>query len=187
MKQCWHLLIGLLVALIFVGCDPTVKHDSKEFAEKQNEQTFETTSDQKSADFVADAIEHNYAEIKLAELASTKSTSKKIQDFAQQMVSHHARTLAALQTVARKKNITVPIEESERTNKTLNALAEKEASDFDKTWCDEMIDRHKKMIRASNKMVDRTSDPELKEIIKRSMLEAEAEVAQLQRLEKNQM
>jgi putative membrane protein len=185
--KSWYLMMGLLLALIFVGCDSTGKHDTKEFAEKENEQNFEAASDQKLADFVTQAIESNNAEIKLAELANTKSTSKKIQDFAQQMVSQHARTLAALQTVARKNNITIPVEESERTKKTLNALAEKEGEDFDKKWCDEMIDRHKKMIRASNKMVDRTSDPELTEIIKRSMLEAEAEVAQLQQLEKNQI
>jgi len=96
MIQVRNILISGLFIISTLSCEPSKKNNSNEVAEKKNEENFDTRAEEKEAEFVADAIAASYAEIKLAELASTKSSNKKVQEIAQLLVKDHTDAITEL-------------------------------------------------------------------------------------------
>jgi putative membrane protein len=178
------LTVGFLSAMA-TGCDPRKAADSHGLAEEKNDEAFDRKSEEDIADFLADAIEDKYAEIKLAELASIKSSHKEIIEFAQELANDHTNTLTELQALADKKGIAVPVEEGEETKGKINKLSEEKDPVFDKKWCDELIAKHKIGIRQFELMSDQSKDPQLTEIVNRSLIDLRAKLDKLHILEKN--
>lgn len=187
MKWAQNIVVLLLSFLIVQSCEPSRKQNSHEIAEEKNEKNFDTRADEKEAEFVADAIQSNYAEIRLAELASTKSSNKEVQAAAQELVSDHTNALAKLQSLANKKGISTPVDEGEDAKKKVNDLAKENQPDFDKKWCHELVDNHKKTIRDFEVMQQKSADPELKEFISAILPELREHRDKLSSLEKNMM
>lgn len=185
MKQFQNIVIVLMGMLSLVQCESSHKQDSHEIAEENNEKNFDTRKEEKEAQFVADAIQSNLAEKKLAELASTKSSNKEIQAIAQEMVSDHTSSNSKLQDLATRKGISFPVEEGEEAKEKVNALANEKQPDFDKKWCDALVDKHEKIIRDFESMKEKSGDPELKEIINATLPELRAHLERLTTLEKN--
>ena len=183
MKQINQLVLIVVLIAIASSCGRENKGDSNTAAKKLNEKKFDTRSEEKEARFVSNAIEEKYAKIKLAELASTKSSNKKVQDAAQQIVNDESKSLTVLQDLASKKGITVPVEEGEEAKKKVNDLSKQDAPDFDKKWCDEIVDKHEKEIREFELMRDKSEDPELKEIITDDLKDLRAQLDKLNSLE----
>jgi putative membrane protein len=187
MKWVENIVLLFLTFLILQGCEYARKQDSHEIAEEKNEKKFDTRADEKEAEFVADAIQANYAEIRLAELASTKSANKEVQATAQELVSDHTNSLAKLQALATKKGISTPANEGESAKEKVNTLAKDDQSDFDKKWCDELVIKHEKTIRDFEAMQKKSDDPELKDFISSTLPELRAHLDKLSSLEKNIM
>ena len=184
MKQVCFIFVTCLFTFL-AGCDSSKKHDSNTRVEEKNEKNFEGKAEIKEANFVADAIEEKYAEIKLAELASIKSSNKEIQDFAQQLVNDHTKALQMLHALANRKGITVPAEEGEKAKEKINDLSKQEDPDFDKKWRDELIARHDKTIREFEAMYDKSDDAELREIISQTLMDLRAQLEKINALEHN--
>jgi putative membrane protein len=187
MKQSQKAFIAIALILIFSACSRENSTDSNAAAEEKNEQKFDTRGEEKEANFVADAIEKKYAKIKLAELGSTKSSNKAVQDVAQQLVNGQSQSLAVLQNLASKKGITFPVEEGEEARKKVNELSQQQAPDFDKRWCDEIVAQHEKEIREFELMRDKSKDPELKEIIMNDLKGLRAQLDSINALEEKIM
>ena len=187
MKQTQKIFIAMVLISIASACRTENSGDSNVAAEEKNDQKFDTRAEEKEANFVADAIEEKYADIKLAELASTKSSNKEVQDVAQQLVKDQSESLAILQSLANKKGIVFPIEEGEETSEKVNELSKQQDPDFDKKWCDEIIANHKKTIREFELMRDKSKDQELKEIITNDLKELRTHLDRLDSLEENIM
>ncbi len=181
----------IFIAVVFISivsaCNTKTNRDSNAAAEEKNEQKFDTREEEKEANFMAEAIEEKYADIKLAELASTKSSNKEVLDVAQQLVKDQTESLAVLQNLASKKGIIVPVEEGEETRKIVNDLSKQNDPDFDKKWCDEIVAKHKKTIREFELMRDKSKDPELKEIITNDLKGLRVYLDRLDSLEENIM
>ena len=119
--------------------------------------------EEKDADFIVNTIAGNYAEIKLAKLAQTRSNDKGIKDMAQMLEKDHNQVLNDLKSYAGKNNITVPIEESNDAKKDYNDLAEiQDVNKFDEKWCNMLKDKHQKSIDNFEKRLNRSEDAELK-------------------------
>jgi putative membrane protein len=187
MKQVQNIVAILLGFMVLISCEPSRKQDSHEIAEEKNKKNFDTRTGEKEAAFVANAIQGNFAEIKLAELASTKSSNKELQAIAQELVSDHTNSNAKLQNLASKKGISIPVEEGEEAKEKVNALAKEKQPDFDKKWCDVLVDKHEKTIRDFESMQEKSEDPELKEIIHTTLPELRAHLEKLNAIEKNMM
>lgn len=187
MMQVKNIIVIFLSFLIIQSCEPSRKQDSHKIAEDKNEKKFDTRADEKEAAFVADVIQGNYAEIRLAELASTKSSNREVQTTAQELVDDHTNSLAKLQAIANKKGISTPVDEGEDAKKKVNYLAKEDQSDFDKKWCDELVDKHEKTIRDFETMQAKSDDPELQEFIRVTLPELRAHLDKLSSLEKNMM
>jgi putative membrane protein len=180
MKLFHFLFAGLLV---MAACDSQNKSSSYAVAEEENDKKFDTRKEENEADFVADAIQDRYAEIKFAELVSTKSSDKRIQDFAQDLVNDQSKVLAELQQLANEKSITIPVDEGNATKEKVNKLFEADDADFDKQWCNELSSEHKKSIREYERMLEKTDDPKLKDIVNQALISLRTSLGKLEHLE----
>jgi putative membrane protein len=165
MNQLQKIYIGVILVSMASACSTENSRDSNAAAEEKNEQKFDTKAEENEANFVAEAIAEKYAEIKLAELASTKSSSKKVQDAAQDLVKDQSESLTILQNLANKRGIVFPVGESNEAKEKVNELSKQQEADFDKKWCDEIVAMHRKAIRKLELMSDKSKDQELKETI----------------------
>src|SRR5688572_10329696 len=187
MKQTQKIFIAVVLFSIVSACSGKNSGNNNTAAEDKNEQKFDTRAEEKEANFVDEAIEEMYVDIKLAELASTKSSNKEVQNVAQQLVKDQSESPAIMQNLANKKGIVFPIEEGEDTSKKINELSKQQDPDFDKKWCDEIITKHEKTIREFELMRDKSKDPELKEIITNDLKGLRTHLDRLNSLEENIM
>jgi putative membrane protein len=142
--------------------DATHTEDSKDRAEDHNDAKFDD-SKEKDAQFLVDAASINLQEIRLSQLAETKASANDVKDLAKMMVTEHTKSLNELKTLAAQKSVSIP---NSLTNDGLddyNKLMEVTNNNFDKKYCDMMVDAHKNAIKKFEKIADDTDDPEIKE------------------------
>lgn len=157
----------VLAASLMAACTPKEKAvDTTEVAEEANEDKFENRKDEKDAQFVADAVAGNFAEIEMAKLASQKSTNAQVKEVAAFLETEHTKLLGALQTLATSKSISVPSDKSEDAQKKIDDMVkEEDQKDFNKEWCKEMTDKHEKTIKDFEDRAEKTEDAEIKALI----------------------
>lgn len=145
--------------------------NSEEIAKDANDDKFDDNKDVKNdADFVAEQVAANYAELKLAQLASEKSSVADIKKVAKMLETEHSKKLNELQQLASSKSITIPIEADKESIKTVENLRdEKDAENFNEEWCKEMVDKHEKKIEDYEDKLENTEDAELKSWISQTL------------------
>jgi putative membrane protein len=153
----------LLCLTVVTACAPSAKQDdSAEVAKDMNDATLTDRDDEKDADFLVNTLASTYAQIELSKLAITKSTDTGVKEMATMLEKDHTKILNELKAYGDKNGIAVPVAETDEASKDRNDLAAKDASDFDKKWCDEVADGHKKTINKLEARLDKTEDMELK-------------------------
>jgi putative membrane protein len=98
-------------------------------------------------------------EVELSKVAQTKATNPRLKSFADMMVTDHTKANDQLKQMAAAKNITLPANLSDASQKKLDNLNKKDAGkDFDKAYMDDMLDGHKnavdKLTKGSNDLKD---------------------------------
>ncbi len=152
-----------LITVTMIACDSQKKNEnSVEIAKDQNDEVFTERDDEKDADFIVNTVASNYAEIKLAQLAQTKSADPQVKELASKLESDHKKILNELKAYATKNGITIPMEEAESDRKDIDDLAKEDAKDFDKKWCKMVENKHEKTIDKLESRLDKTEDTELK-------------------------
>lgn len=131
-------------------------------AEDKNDSAMATKAAEKDAQFVVDVVTSNYGELKLAQLAQKKSSNKEIKNVAKMLETDHSAVLNDLKTLASNKGITIPTEESGQAKDKLKDLSDDKASEFDKEWCETLMDNHKNSISKFENAANDLSDPDLK-------------------------
>ena len=168
MKKLFLKFPVILMLLFAVACsnekaNNQTAEDSNEVAEESNDEKFDDNDVKNDADFVAEQVAANYAELELAKLAAQKSSVSDIKTIAQKLETEHSNKLEELKSLAQQKAITVPTEAEDDGKKTVRNLSEeKDADDFNEEWCKEMVDTHEKKIEAYEDRLEKTEDPELK-------------------------
>jgi putative membrane protein len=160
--KIFSLSLFLLSSLLLYNCNPKDSGDSKDMAEEQNEEKFDDKKTENDAEFVVDAADGGMLEVRLAELAMKTSASNEVKNYAKMILTDHSKANTELKTIAEKKNITLPIDLSDKNQKTLDDLKDKTGEDFDKAYCKVMVDDHKEDIKEFKKQAEDGSDPELK-------------------------
>lgn len=152
-----------LMGLMAFSCGPKQNRDSHEAAEEANEDKFQTRDTEKDAQFVAEAVAANYAEIQLAQLAVQKSNDTEIKSVAKFLETEHNKVLAELKDVAGKRVISVPSSEDDAARRKIEDLTrEDDVKDFNKEWCKTMVEKHEKSIENFETRMNETEDAELK-------------------------
>jgi putative membrane protein len=164
MKRIFKILT-LASLFAFYSCNEARREqdqDSNEVAEEANDEKFEDNDMEKDADFVAEAVASNYAEIKMAKLAQQRSANAEVKQIAQMLESDHTKVLNELKTLAQQKAITVPVEEEDDAKRKYERLTDEEADDFDKKWLEQMEDSHEKSINKFERRADKGEDADIK-------------------------
>jgi len=118
--------------------------------------------DESDAKFAVEAANGGMAEVVLGKLASEKAANKKVKDFGAMMVTDHSKADDELKALAHKLNITLPDSISSDESKTRDDLAKKSGADFDKDYVSNMVDDHKKDVKAFEDAAKNCKDSDLK-------------------------
>jgi putative membrane protein len=149
--------------------DDAKTEDSNKAAEEANDDKFEDNDLENDADFVAQTVAANYAEISFAQLASQKSTDAEVKSIAQTLVNDHTKVLTELKALAQKKAISIPVEAEDKDQRKIERFYDESGKDFNKKWTKEMIDKHENSINKFEKRIEKTEDAELKAFLEKTL------------------
>ena len=151
------LLIGLSSCT-----DDKKTSDTKEVAESRNDSAIDNNNKEKDAQFLVNATEIYLTEIKLGQLAQQKAKMADVKGLGKMMEEDHTKTLAEVTNLAMNKTIKVPASLTEKGMDANNKLSDMPAKDFDKAYCDMMVNGHKDAIDMFQKASAECSDADIK-------------------------
>jgi putative membrane protein len=135
--------------------------DTKQQAEEHNDAKFENKQE-KDAQFLVDAADISMTEIELGKLAESHGTMPEVRELGKTMIADHTKALNEVKSLASKKQITLPTEMSNKSMDAYKMLDTKTGKDFDKDYCDKMVDGHKDAISKFEKAAADSKDEEIK-------------------------
>jgi len=167
MRSMLFLTVALSLAAV-IGCDRnradgTSRADSAVGTAGQSDRNKVTRGDKS---FVHDIAIANMAEVELAKLVPERSTDDEIKKFAQLMIDDHTKALDALRNVASQHNLEVPAQVDDKHRGKQDKLAKKQGLDFDKAYCDEMVDAHQDLVDKLESRIDKANLAEYKAQVK---------------------
>jgi putative membrane protein len=118
-----------------------------------------------SQQFVTKAAESNLAEIKVSQLALTKTQNPDVRKFAQQMIDDHTKANEQLTSLAEQKGLKVPDNTDVAHRAAMKMLEAKSGTSFDKSYIEQMNKDHDKTIKLFQQAEnDGKLDPGLKSL-----------------------
>jgi len=160
--------IILIISIIaFTSCKHQEKEDAKETAEEHNKAKYNNS---KEAKFLVEATEISYREIELGKLAQNDGGSANIREMGKMMETDHTELIKEIKKLANQKTITIPKESSSRTEEIKNDLGSKEGNNFDKRYCDLMVDGQKEAIKKYKSASEDIADIDIKNYAIKSLI-----------------
>lgn len=173
------LCIGCLCA--FVACNSSTSNsDSVDSAKNMNDSMMTDSNSmmkgdssasqsmssapvsKEDADWTVDLANGGMTEVELSKVAQEKATTDRLKNYASMMVTDHTAANDKLKQIAAAKNITLPANLSDASQKKLDELNKKTGKDFDKAYIDDMLDGHKKTVEKLQKGSTDLKDSDLK-------------------------
>lgn len=167
------IAVAVFAIACFIACgdgtgssiDTDTTATSRNEAEGKNDRALSSKAAEKDAEFVVDVVASNYGEVKLAKLGQQKSSHKDLKEVAKLLEADHTAVLNDLKSLASSKSITIPTEETPEAKDKLKELGADKASEFDKEWCETLMDSHKVSITRFENAADDISDPDIKNFV----------------------
>lgn len=159
------LLIALFCFTTFgiSSCDNKPKaEDTKEVAEDQNEAKMDGMKNEADAQFLVNVAEINQEEISLGKLAQEKGSMTDVKELGKMMVDAHTKAMTDLSALAMSKSISLPEPKTDDVNEAYKEMNEKSGRNFDKEYCDKMVNGHKDAISKFEKASSDAVDPDIK-------------------------
>jgi putative membrane protein len=152
------------ISFSILSCDNKAKtEDSKEVAEDKNDAKMTDNGNEADADFLVAVAEINQEEINLGKLAQEKGSMTDVKELGKMMEKAHTKAYEDLSALALKKSISLPEAKTDDVNEAYKKMSEKKSGkDFDKEYCDMMVDGHKKAIDKFEKASTDSVDPDIK-------------------------
>lgn len=119
--------------------------------------------------FVKDAAEGGMDEVRLGQLAQQKSANDRVKMFGKRMMDDHGKLGSELQTLAARKNVTLPSDISLTQKASYELLSTKSGSEFDKSYIEMMVKDHQDDIAAFQKEVNTGTDGDVKTFSSRAL------------------
>ncbi len=166
-NKIFKTTISILFSLAFVfgwtSCNNSKPEDTKAVAEEHNDAKFnENDNKENDSKFLVAAAEIGLAEVQLGNLAQTKAKSAEVKNLGKMMEMDHTAAMADLSGLASKKQITIPTTLTDNGQSDYKSLSDKTGKDFDKAYCDKMVDGHKDAIDKFEKASKDSKDPDIK-------------------------
>lgn len=191
MKKLSLVAMMAVAALSFQACNNAAK-DSKETADSVNAVKDTTTNgstgiavDAMDAKFATDAANAGMAEVAAGKVASEKATNPQVKEFAAMMVTDHTKANDELMEIARKKNITLPVEPDADHQKALTDMSAKTGKDFDKAYVDAMVNGHKKVASMLEDASKNCKDADLMAFATKTLPIVKAHLAKIEAIQKS--
>jgi len=172
MKWINRIFVVLLFASLTMACGEKrdQANDTAETAEEQNDDKFQTQKAEADADFIAEAVAANYAEIEMAQLGVNRSDNAEIKEVGRELETAHNKLLKDLQNLASKKEISIPTASEDADRRKIDDLnKEEKIRDFNKDWCETMVKKHEKSIEKFEERLAKTEDPDVKNLVNESL------------------
>ena len=93
----------------------------------------------------------------MGRLATEHGSTDAVKKFAQLMIDDHKEALDALRKVASQHNLEIPAQVDDKYRDKQDKLAKKQGLDFDKAYCDEMVDAHKDLVDKLESRIDKAN------------------------------
>ena len=151
----------ILVLTTLPSCNNSKPEDTKEVAEEHNDAKFDNAKED-DAKFLVSAAELNLEEIQLGQWAQNNSMNVDIKNLGKMMETEHTKALSDLQALAAKKQITIPTALTDDGMSASKKLMDRKASQFDKEYCDMMVNGHKDAISKFEKASTDAADADIK-------------------------
>ncbi len=162
-RRALYAFTIISLSLGIMSCNNAPKtEDSKEVAEDQNEAKFDENKQEKDASFLVEAAEINMEEIQLGQLAQERSKNADVKALGKMMENEHTKALSDLKALAEKKQVALPATLTEDGQDAFKKLNDKSGKDFDKEYCNMMVDGHEKAIRKFEKASEDANDADIK-------------------------
>ncbi|MCW3077318.1 MAG: putative outer membrane protein [Bacteroidetes bacterium] len=149
--------------------------DSKDIANKFNDAKFHNS---KEAKFLVDATEISFEEIEIAHLAVSNGTNDNIKDIAKLMEKDHNEMLEEMKKIAQAKDITLPTEITAEGQKERKRQAEKSGTEFDKHYCETVVENHKKAVKKYMAALEDCEDVEVKNYATKTLVTLRSHIDQ---------
>jgi putative membrane protein len=160
MKNSQILISAMIATILLSACGAGAGSDAKATADSANKANIDSaklrdTSAAKpvhmadlkqDAEFVVAAADGGMLEVALGKLAVKKATSSAVKKFASQMVADHTKANLELKALSVQKHLVIPDTMSDKYQKILVDLGEKNGKDFNKDYADLMVKDHKETI-----------------------------------------
>jgi putative membrane protein len=112
--------------------------------------------------FLTAVTESNLTEIRSGQDATTMSQNAEIKKFGKTLSEDHDKAGKEVKAVADKVGFTAPTELDESHKSTVESLAKKTGTDFDKAFLEDQIKGHKDAIDAANDEISKGSNADVK-------------------------
>lgn len=165
-KNIFGLISGfalLLSVTVFTSCKDDSKKeeegDSKDLADKFNAAKFK---DSKEAEFMVEAAAFMLQVKEMAKMANEKGKQSSVKEMATMMSKDHETVEKEMKDIAGRKQITLPAELTEKGQHEVKKLNEGSGEEFDKKFCEIMVEQHKDAIKNFEKGREKSEDVEIK-------------------------
>ena len=153
----------LIVTFTLPSCNESKTEDTKEVAKESNDAKFDNKKEN-DADFLVAAAGINLEEIQLGQLAQKISKMSDVKELGKMMEDEHTKAFKDLQALAAQKQITIPSALTDEGQDANKKLMNKTGKDFDKAYCDMMVNGHKDAIDKFKKASTDATDPDIRKL-----------------------
>ena len=126
--------------LFFASCNQNQRSDdTKDLAEERNEAKFNQDAQQEDAQFLVNASEINLKQIRLGRLAQQRGRTNDVVELGKRMEDSHTKAQRDLQSLAQRKNISIPTSQTHDSRDAYEDLNDESDSDFDEAYANRMV------------------------------------------------
>lgn len=169
MKKLRYILLAASVFTMATACNDTANDGTNDTTDGDTTTVSTTTSTpagstlaEKDSQFLMDVAASNMAEIKMSQLAQQKGTHQDVKDLGKMLETDHSAVLGEVRSFSSNRSVTLPGEEKPEAMDMHNTLNGKTGKEFDKDWCEHMIDMHQKSIAKFESAQNDLADADLK-------------------------
>lgn len=125
--------------------------------------------DEDSKDFIMKAASGGAMEVQLGTYAQQSAANQRVKNFGAMMERDHSAANGELKDLAARKNVVIPGMPEEKHQKHIDDMKKKSGKDFDKSYMKMMVDDHEKDIKEFEKAGEKTTDPDLKSFVVKTL------------------
>jgi putative membrane protein len=151
---------AIAAACAFLLAGFTAPAAAQQSADKAKAQTSALSkSDQRHFEHLAQS---NMAEIQTSKLAQSKASSDEVKQYGERMVEDHGKMLEQQRTMAKAKNVKLPVAPDDKHQAALKRLQGLSGQQFDRAYMEQMVQDHQAALRLVKDIAGKADDPELK-------------------------